>query len=75
MAHGSDEAFEVTVDGGGEEATAFRGLGAVGVRGAFGSEEDGAWGGGLGLPVDFEAEVSFEDVEDFVFVAVDVERG
>lgn len=75
MGHGADEAFEIAMDGYGEEVAAFGRLGAVGVGDAFGCEPDVAGADAMLLALEDEAELAFEDLEDFVFGVVDVQWG
>lgn len=75
MGHGADEAFEIAMDGDGEEVAAFGRLGAVGVGNAFGCEPDVAGADAMLLVLEDEAELAFEDVEDLVFCVVDVQWG
>jgi hypothetical protein len=75
MGQGADEAFEIAMDGDGEEVSAFGRFGAVGVGNAFGCEPDVARADAMLLVLDDEAEFAFEDVEDLVFGVVDVQWG
>jgi len=75
MGQGADEAFEVAMDGYGEEVATFGRLGAVGVGNAFGCEPDVAGADAMLLVLEDEAELAFEDLEDFVFGVVDVQWG